>query len=117
MKTLPIIFLALLVGCATFDQNAGKFLASTAQTADTAMQSWAVYVIVHKVSDADQAPVKALYVQYQAQMALAEQAYVAMVKASNTQASQDAFTKAQASLANAQLGLTTKITAITKGLK
>lgn len=116
-RTFPFIALLLfLSACTTFKENAGKFLASEAATVDASMKAWAIYVVTTHVSEADQAPIKALYVQYQAQMALAEKAYVAMVY-STTPATQDAFTTAQAALTNAELGLTTKITAVTKGIK
>lgn len=115
MKTLPIVLLAFLVGCATFDQNAGKTLASVAASVDAAMHGWATYVVTAKVSDADQAPVKAAYVKYQASMAAAEAAYIALVKSG----SQPAWTAAKDALVASQsqlLALIQAFTTTTKGV-
>ncbi len=80
----PIIALAvLLTGCATFNNSAGKLLASTAATVDTSMKAWASYVVVAKIDADGQREVRNAYVKYQAAMATAETAYVALVKDGN----------------------------------
>ncbi len=84
-RIAPIIALAvLLTGCTTLtNDSAGKFLASTAATVDAAMKAWATYVVVAKIDAEGQAEVKSAYVKYQASMAVAETAYVALVKDGN----------------------------------
>ncbi len=81
----PIIALAvLLTGCTTLTNDAaGKLLASTAATVDKTMQAWATYVVVAKIDAEGQREVKMAYVKYQAAMATAETAYVALVKDGN----------------------------------
>ncbi len=84
-KLAPIIALAvLLTGCTTLtNDSAGKLLASTAATVDKAMQAWATYVVVAKIDAEGQREVKMAYMKYQAAMATAETAYVALVKDGN----------------------------------
>ncbi len=80
MKNLLLIAVALLLlgGCASFNNTAGKLLASTAITADKAMQGWATYVVINKVPDNDpsQVKVRAAYAKYQMAMAAAQAAYI-----------------------------------------
>lgn len=78
MKQLQSLFLVALLmasGCATWQDNAGKSLATIAQTVDAAMKSWAIYVNQYPVSDEAQAKVKKTYEQYQSAMAIALSAY------------------------------------------
>src|SRR5690242_4426571 len=78
--------LVLQFGCATtntFQNNSGKFLATTAATVDAAMHGWAVWVASGKASPGDEAQVKAIYQQYQGSMMLATNAYTLAVKLSD----------------------------------
>ena len=67
-----IVTTAIVVcGCST----TGKTLATIATTADKAMEGWATYVVINKVPEADQAPVRAAYAKYQASMQVASSLY------------------------------------------
>lgn len=77
---MALVVLAFLVGCATFNDKAGKSLATVASTVDAAMKGYARYVVIAQLTDAQQAPVKAAYIKYQASMTVAEKAYIELVK-------------------------------------
>jgi len=79
-KLIPIIALAFLVGCASFQNTAGKLLASTAATVDAAMKGWAAYVVAGGATDDQQKQVRESYGRYQLAMKGAESAYLASVK-------------------------------------
>lgn len=74
----------LCISCTTlttsFQTNAGKFLASTAQTVDAAMHGWAVWDATGKASPTDEATVRKVYQQYQLYMMVATNAYTLAVK-------------------------------------
>ncbi len=79
-KYIAVIPLILLLGCATSFQNvAGKLLASTAATVDTVMKGWAAYVIAGQASDDQQRQVRAVYGDYQVSMSAAETVYLSTV--------------------------------------
>lgn len=103
-NTLVAIALAALVmGCATFQQNAGKTLATIATTVDAAMTGWATYVTVSgTVTPAQQAQVKSAYEKYQACMATALAAYNGL----SSSAGQPSWTQALTTLQAAQGTLT-----------
>ncbi len=71
--------LALFVGCASVQTNAGKLLASTAVTVDGAMQGWAAWVAQGRATADQEAKVKLAYSQYQASMSVAQAAFNTMV--------------------------------------
>ena len=79
-NAIALVALAFLVGCATFNDKAGKSLATVASTVDAAMKGYARYVVIAQLNDTQQAPVKAAYVKYQASMTVAEKAYIELVK-------------------------------------
>jgi len=85
MKTFlsTIILAALIVGCVSLQTPAQRFLTTTAISVDTAMRGWAYYVVTHNVTEFQQRPVKAAYVQYQASFAAATNAYWISVKSNN----------------------------------
>ena len=85
-KLIPIFALAFLVGCATFQNNAGKTLASAAATVDAAMKGWAAFVVAGGATDAQQAQVRAAYGKYQLAMSAAETAYLTAVKSGDQSA-------------------------------
>lgn len=64
-----------MTAATSFRTNAGRFLASTALTVDTAMKGYAKVVKTGQISITDQEKVHALYVQYQEDMAIATNAY------------------------------------------
>lgn len=80
MKTkliAPMLALVLMAtACATFQQNAGKTLATVASTVDLVMRGWATYVVVDgAVSVEKQDKVREAYAKYQISMATAQAAY------------------------------------------
>lgn len=76
---IALAFTLVLVSCATFQSNAGKFLATTAVVVDTSMQAWASFVVAGKTSTNQQAKVKELYMSYQGYMMVATNAYALAV--------------------------------------
>ena len=106
---LAVAFLAVMVGCATFQSNAGKLLASSALTVDAGMKSWAVWVAKGQATPAQEAQVKAAYQKYQVAIAIANDAY-AKLAANNDQA---AWTQAANILTANQAGLLQLITQFT----
>lgn len=110
MRTsISVIALAFLLGCATFNDNAGKVLATVAKTVDTAMQGWAQYLKLHPLPPSKQMRVKSAYEKYQLSMAAAEKAYIELVKTGD----RTAWQAAAAALTAAQADLLAAITAIT----
>ncbi len=86
MKIKTTLALVLLVGCttlATFENRAGQFLSSTALIVDAAMKGWGVYVASGHATAEDEVQVKTIYMQYQADMMVATNAYVLAVKLSD----------------------------------
>jgi uncharacterized membrane protein YjgN (DUF898 family) len=84
MKRLITLFsLLALIGCTTlgtWQTSSGKFLATTATTVDSAMQAWATFVVAGRTTAAQEAKVKALYIQYQSYMMIATNSYALAVK-------------------------------------
>lgn len=78
--TLWLLIATMLCGCATWQKNGGKLLASTAVAVDSAMQGWAVWVVDGKATAGDEAKVKLAYIKYQLAMKGASEAYMASVK-------------------------------------
>src|SRR5215472_4591880 len=74
-RLISIIGLVALVGCASFQSNSGKFLASTAQTVDALMKGWAYWVVQNNVSTNQQAGIKSAYGTYQRAMLVASNAW------------------------------------------
>lgn len=109
-QLLSVLFLALLIGCATFSDTAGKVLASTAQTVDSTMHGWAAYVNTKHISAGDQLPVRKAYGQYQLAMAAAEAAYISLLKTGD----RTAWTKAADALIASQASLIAAIQSFTK---
>jgi len=70
----------LLCGCTTtWQDSAGKVLATTAQTVDSAMKGWATYVVINKVPEDKQLVVRDSYAKYQTAFETARLAYNAAV--------------------------------------
>lgn len=110
-RLLPLLLLAFLVGCATnWQTTAGKALGTTAQTVDAAMKGWATYAVAAKLTDAQQAPVKAAYAQYQAAMNTALVAYGSAVSAND----QTLAGQASAALVASQQTLVSLIASLTQ---
>ena len=82
MRIMGLIaaFALLLAGCASWQDNSGKVLASVAVTVDSSMKAWAIYCRDHHVDEATHTKVRGVYMRYQLSMAAAEDAYVASVK-------------------------------------
>lgn len=75
MKKITLILTLLgLVACSSTDPG-GRFLATTAITVDTAMKGWAGYVVLHNLAETNQIGIRNAYVDYQAAMVLATNAY------------------------------------------
>lgn len=90
---MGLAMVLLMTGCA-WQNTTGKLLATTAQTVDAAMKSWAQYVKINSATDAQQAQVKTAYVKYQASMDAAVVAYEAAVTAKD----QTLFSQASSAL-------------------
>jgi hypothetical protein len=82
-KILAVLGLVVLIGCASFQSTTGKFLASTAQTADVAMKGWALYVVSNDVSTNAQAGVRSAYGLYQRSMLVASNAWEVSLTGTN----------------------------------
>ena len=76
MNKLAPFILMFALGCASFQTNAGKTLASTAMTVDAAMKAWSKYVDKNGVDPARNLAVKTAYIRYQAAMQTASMVYV-----------------------------------------
>lgn len=114
MKTvISIIALAFLLGCATFNDNAGKVLATTAQTVDSGMKAWGVYVAAKHIPPPQQMGVRKAYGNYQLAMAAAEKAYIEMVKTGD----RSGWLKARDAMTASQSSLIALIQSITKATK
>lgn len=96
-----LLLLWMFTGCSTFQENAGKTLATTVQTVDAAMKGWAAYVAIGGATAQQEASVKAAYQKYQAAEAIAEKAFVLSV----TSGDQNGFTTAAAVLRQVQADL------------
>lgn len=83
-KYLISLWVVALIGCATtmgtFNNLAGKFLATTAATVDASMHAWATWVVAGKATPQDEAQVRAIYATYQGDMMVATNAYALAVK-------------------------------------
>ena len=103
MRTvLTALMLALLTACATYKDNAGKLLASTALTVDATMRGWGAYVRLGKATDDQQAKVRAAYEQYQLAMQAAQAAFTVLIATGN----QPAWTTASSTLTSKSTSLT-----------
>lgn len=109
MRYAPIILLAFLLGCASFNTNAGKSLASVAVAVDTAMKGYASFVVINKPNQQQQNRVRVAYSQYQTAMDAAEKAYISLVKTGD----RSAWLKASEALVASQSSLLALITQIT----
>lgn len=69
--------LVVTSGCASFEKNAGKTLASVATSVDAGMKAWASWVVAGKTIPEQETKVKEAYRQYQLSMDIAKNAYVA----------------------------------------
>jgi hypothetical protein len=98
-----------LLGCATFETNAGKTLVTITSTVDKAMQGWAVWVSLGKATPQQQATVKSAYEKYQIAELAAEHAYASLVANKD----KTAWTQAAALLTATQSDILAIITAIT----
>lgn len=87
-----IALMALLIGCATTQDNAGKLLASSAVTVDGAMKGWAAWVAQGQATDDQQAKVRTAYAQYQASMSVAQAAFNTLVATGDASGWQKAST-------------------------
>lgn len=77
---LVAVGLAFVTGCVSVQDRAGKYLASTAITVDAAMRGYAAWVALHPGPPSpEQATVRAAYMNYQATMMIATNAYAAAV--------------------------------------
>jgi hypothetical protein len=103
------LLIGLAPGCATWQSNAGKVLASTALTVDASMKGWATYVVKNNISDHQQAPVKDAYAKYQLAMTAAQSAYGAAV----ANGDQSGWVQAQAALTASSTALTQLIGSLT----
>ncbi len=83
MKSLITFLLALttmfLSGCAGWQQDGGKTLATVAVTVDSAMKGWATYCATHDVPQDEHGAVRNSYIRYQIAMKSASEAYQAAV--------------------------------------
>lgn len=95
-------FIVMLSGCATSFQDAsGKTLASVAQSVDSAMKSWAMYVVTANPPADQQAKVRDIYTKYQVSFDAALKAYNAAVITKD----KTAWEQASAALLSAQASL------------
>lgn len=108
---LASLSLLALVACASFQNTAGKLLASTADTVDAAMRGWATYVVINKVPEDKQLPVRNAYANYQTAMVAAESAYKAAVQSGD----QSAWSQTSAALTAASGALTALVAQLEGG--
>lgn len=95
---LPLLaVLAIGAGCASFKTNAGKVLATSAATTDSAMRGWSAYVVAGGATPSQETQVRALYAKYQASMQAATNAYTAAIVNGDKGAWQAASAALQAS--------------------
>ena len=80
MNRLAPLLLILALGCASFQTNAGKTLASTAITVDAAMKGWAKWADQNGRDPARDLSVRTAYVRYQMAMQVASSAYVRLAQ-------------------------------------
>ena len=92
-----IACVALVAGCATWQDAGGKTLASIDVTVDAGMRGWFAYTKNHEISEAEHARVKALYEKYQLAFEAMEQAYIASVKVKDKSIFEQAKAAAMAS--------------------
>jgi len=78
---LALAALMTSCGCATWQDAAGKSLASASASVDAAMQGWAVWVVNGHATAQQEAAVREAYGRYQAAMQLASTAYQSAVSA------------------------------------
>jgi flavin-binding protein dodecin len=80
-KLYSLILVLVLVGCSTtsWQDAAGKVLATTALTVDATMKGWAYHVVNDSVPQNQQDSVKIAYAKYQLAMEAAKSAYVSAV--------------------------------------
>lgn len=81
-KTICILALLVLIGCA-FRAGSGKFLATTAQTVDTAMKGFFIQAELGRVSLDQSNRVVAAFGKYQQSMQLATNAYALSITGTN----------------------------------
>ncbi len=94
---------ALLSACVSFQNSAGKLLATTATTVDAAMKGWATWVAKNPPNPLAEAKVRDAYQKYQASMTIACNAYtnaVATGERSGWKIASDVLTANQTSLLN-----------------
>lgn len=78
----------IVAGCALFgswQDTAGKTLASISLTTDAAMKGWAKWVVDGHATSGDEAKVKAGYEKYQTALRIAKSAYSEAVTVNNKQ--------------------------------
>ena len=103
---LGMVALSLMLeGCATYRQNAGKLLASTALAVDAAMRGWREVVHMGKATPEQEAKVKAAFEKYQLAQSAAEAAYTLLM----TMGDKSAWPTASAQLTESSTGLTSLI--------
>lgn len=107
---IPALLLAF-TACASFQNTAGKLLASTSDTVDADMKGWATYVVINKVPEDKQLSVRNAYANYQNAMLAAEAAYKAAVQSGD----QSPWTQASAALTAASGSLIALITQLEGG--
>lgn len=106
-----IIASCSLVGCAStnWQTAAGKFLTSTALTADATMKGAATLEVQGIISTNDWLAIRGYYVQYQSAMAIATNTYTLAVTLDNPAL----FIGPSNNLFTAQSSLTSKVTTLT----
>lgn len=108
LLTLSLVA-SLLIGCATWQDSAGKTLATTAQTVDSAMKGWALYAVRVNPPVTEQIKVRSAYGQYTNSFDVALKAYNLAVLTTNQnvwQASSSVLTASQTALLSLLASLT-----------
>lgn len=82
---VKLLLLLALTGCASYMDTTAKGLSSVAITVDSSMKGWAQWVKMGKATVGDEAKVQAAYEKYQAAMATAESAYLAVARLDTTE--------------------------------
>lgn len=72
IRAIAAALLIATLGCASFEKNLYRGVASIEVAVDAGMKTWGNYVFARSLTDAQQAPIKSAYEDYQKAMAVLE---------------------------------------------
>lgn len=118
LRTLPVVLLALIIGCASFEGGLRTSLASIIVAEEAAMKSWMDYVVTGKASVQEEIAVAAIHAKYQEALEIAESAEFVYRHAKKAATAEDKdLLQKEASLAITKAAeLAAEVTALVKTL-